>query len=96
MDISVAKISPKWKVCSRLQGQTLALLVRVFSFFVMFNLIDSGERLVGACSHCTVALTLAAVVPGHPGLLTTTHRGARLLDRKNPEQMDISTIAEVS
>ena len=57
---------------------------------------NSGERLVGACSHCATALSLAAVIPGNPGQFPTTHRGVRLLDRKNPEQMDISTAAEVS
>ena len=65
-------------------------------FSTIFDFDNSGERLVGACSHCTTALSLAAVIPGNPGHFLTTHRGVRLLDRKNPEQMDISTAAEVS
>ena len=68
----------------------------VLLFSTMFHFDNSGERLVGACSHCATALSLAAVIPGNPGQFTTTHRGVRLLDRKNPEQMDISTAAEVS
>ena len=60
------------------------------------NSCSVGERLVGACSHCVVALTLAAVYPGHPNLFSSTHRGVRLVDRKNPQPMDIATVAEVS
>ena len=50
---------------------------------------------MGACCHCATVLSLAAVIPGNPGQYPTTHRGVRLLDRKNPEQMDISTVDEV-
>ena len=60
------------------------------------NSCPVGERLVGACSHCVVALTLSAVYPGNPNLFSSTHRGVRLLDRRNPQQMDIATVAEVS
>ena len=65
-------------------------------FSTVFNFDNSWERFVGACSHCATALSLAAVILGNPGEFTTTHRGVRLLDRKNPEQMDILTVAEVS
>ena len=57
------------------------------------NSCPVGERLVGACSHCVVALTLSAVYPGNPNLFSSTHRGVRLLDRRNPQQMDIATVA---
>ena len=60
------------------------------------NSCPIGERLVSACSHCLVALSLAAVFPGDPGQFRTTHRDVRLLDRKNPQQMNIDTVAEVS
>ena len=60
------------------------------------NSFPVGERLVGACSHCTAALCFTAVYPGNPGAFTTTHRAVRLLDRKNPAQMDAATVAEVS
>ena len=33
------------------------------------NSCSVGWQLVGACSHCVVALTLATVYPGHPNLL---------------------------
>ena len=55
-----------------------------------------GERLVGACSHCATALCFTAVYPGNPGAFTTTHREVRLVDRKNPVQMDTATMAELS
>ena len=55
-----------------------------------------GERLVGCCSHCTTALCLSTVLPANPGVITTTHKGARLLDRKNPQQQDEETLTEVS
>ena len=55
-----------------------------------------GERLVGACFHCATALCFTAVYPGNPAAFTTTHRGVRLVDRKNPDQMDTATLAEVS
>ena len=55
-----------------------------------------GERLVGCCSHCTTVLCLSMVLPVNPGVLTTTHKGVRLLDRKNPQQLDEETLAEVS
>ena len=55
-----------------------------------------GERLVGCCSHCTTVLCLSMVLPANPGVITTTHKGVRLLDRKNPQQMDEETLAEVS
>ena len=45
---------------------------------------------------CVVALTLSAVYPGNPNLFSSTHRGVRLVDRKNPQPMDIATVAEVS
>ena len=60
------------------------------------NLCPVGERLVGACSHCVTALTLASVYTGHPNEFTSTHKGVRLVDRKNPQQMDIATVSEVS
>ena len=62
----------------------------VLLFSTVFNFDNSWERFVGACSHCATALSLAAVIPGNTGEFTTTHRGVRLLDRKNPEQMDIN------
>ena len=52
------------------------------------NSCPVGERLVGACSHCVVALTLSAVYPGQPNLFSSTHRGVRLVDRKNLQPMD--------
>ena len=55
-----------------------------------------GERLVGCCSHCTTAIYLATVHPAFPALLSTSHRGVRLLDRKNPQQLDQATLTEVS
>lgn len=55
-----------------------------------------GERQVGACSHCAAALCFTAVYPANPAAFTTTHRGVRLVDRKNPAQMDAATLAEVS
>ena len=55
-----------------------------------------GEGLVRACGHCTTVLSLAAVLPANPQQFSTTHRGTRLLDRRNPIAMDISTAAEVS
>ena len=55
-----------------------------------------GERLVSACSHCLVALSLAAVYPADHGQFRTTHRDVRLVDRKNPQQMNVGTVAEVS
>ena len=55
-----------------------------------------GERLVGCCSHCTTVLWLSMVLPANPGMFTTTHKGVRLLDRKNPQQLDEETLAEVS
>ena len=60
------------------------------------NSCPIGERLVSACGHCLVALSLAAVFPADPGQFCSTHRDVRLLDRKNPQQMDIGTVAEVS
>ena len=60
------------------------------------NACPVGERLVGACSHCAAALCFTAVYPGNPAAFTTTHRGVRLVDRKNPDQMDTATLAEVS
>ena len=42
------------------------------------------------------ALTLASVYTGHPNEFTSTHKGVRLVDRKNPQQMDIATVSEVS
>ena len=60
------------------------------------NSCPVGERLVGACSHCITALTFTAVHPANPAEFITTHRGIRLLDRKNPIMMDVSTTAEVS
>ena len=60
------------------------------------NSCPVGERLVGACSHCVTALTLASVYPGHPNEFCSTHRGVQLVDRKNPQQMDIATVSEVS
>ena len=55
-----------------------------------------GERLVGCCSHCAASLSFAAVVPADPAAFLTTHRGMRLLDRRNPIQQDIATTTEVS
>ena len=60
------------------------------------NACPIGERLVSACSHCLVALSLAAVYPADPGQFCTTHRDVRLVDRKNPQAMNIGTVAEVS
>ena len=60
------------------------------------NSCPIGERLVGACSHCTTLLTLSTVLPANPAEFSTTHRGTRLLDRRNPLVMDIATTAEVS
>lgn len=60
------------------------------------NACPVGERLVGTCSHCAAAICFTAVYPGNPGAFSTTHRGVRLLDRKNPQQMDTSIVAEVS
>ena len=55
-----------------------------------------GERLVGACSHCSTALALVAILPTYPLEFSTTHQGTRLLDRSNPHQMDSSTVSEMS
>ena len=75
------------------------ILRRIFSYCcgaAQANSCPVGERLVGACSHCVTALTLASVYPGHPNEFSSTHRGVRLVDRKNPQQMDIATVTEVS
>ena len=74
-------------------------LRRIFSYCcgtAHANSCPVGERLVGACSHCVTALTLASVYPGHPNEFSSTHRGVRLVDRKNPQQMDVATVSEVS
>ena len=55
-----------------------------------------GERLVGCCSHVSTAISFSAVIPADPTAFQSTHRGTRLLDRKNVIQMDINTTAEVS
>ena len=60
------------------------------------NSCPVGERLVGCCSHCTTAIYLSTVHPAFPALLSTSHRGVRLLDRKNPQQLDQATLTEVS
>ena len=74
-------------------------LQRVFSYAcgnAQANSCAIGERLVGACGHCTVALTLAGVYPGNQGLFCTTHRDVHLLDRKNNPNMDATTLTEMS
>ena len=74
-------------------------LQRLFSYCcgsAQANACPVGERLVGACSHCATALCFTAVYSAHPAAFTTTHRGVRLMDRKNPAPMDTSTLAEVS
>ena len=61
------------------------ILRRIFSYCcgaAQANSCPVGERLVGACSHCVTALTLASVYPGHPNEFSSTHRGVRLVDRK--------------
>ena len=60
------------------------------------NSCPVGERLVGTCSHIATALSLTAVIPHNPAAFTSTHRGVRLLDRKNHEQMDTTTVTEVT
>ena len=60
------------------------------------NSCPVGERLIGCCSHCTTAIYLSTVHPAFPALLSTSHRGVRLLDRKNPQQLDLATLTEVS
>ena len=60
------------------------------------NSCPVGERLVGACGHCISILALSTVLPAQPQEFTTTHRGTRLLDRRNPIAMDITTTGEVS
>ena len=52
-------------------------------------------------THCTVkagaeVLYLYAVYPGNHNLFSSNHRGVRLVDRKNPQPMDIASVAEVS
>ena len=60
------------------------------------NSCPIGERLVGCCSHCATALCLSTVVPGDPTVFKTKHRVTNLLDRKNPIEMDVATLSEVS
>jgi hypothetical protein len=60
------------------------------------NSCPIGERLVGACSHCAAAVCFMTVLPNNQGNFSSTHRGVRLLDRKNEQQMDSTTVAEVS
>ena len=60
------------------------------------NACPVGERLVGACSHCATALSLSSVIPANPAAFISTHRGVRLLDRKNINQMDTATLTEVT
>ena len=47
------------------------------------NACPVGEWLVGCCSHVATALSLTAVVPTNPAVILSTHRGARLVDRKH-------------
>ena len=60
------------------------------------------QKLKGQCPNAPrvnlrkASLTLSAVDPGNPNLFSSTHRGVRLVDRKNPQPMDIATVAEVS
>ena len=60
------------------------------------NACPLGERLVGMCSHAATVLYMGCVHPQNPGLFHTTHRDIRLIDRANPQVMDIETLLEVS
>jgi hypothetical protein len=60
------------------------------------NSCPVGERLVGCCSHVATALSLTAVVPANPAVAISTHRGTRLVDRRNPIELDTEIVAEVS
>ena len=74
-------------------------LQRVFSYAcgnAHANSCAIGERLVGACSHCKVALALAGAYPGNQGLFCTTHQDVNLLNRKNNPNMDAATLTEMS
>ena len=71
------------------------ILRRIFSYLCGTAHANSCP-VVGACSHCVTALTLAPVYPGHPDELCLTHRGVRLVNRKNPQQMEVATVSEVS
>ena len=55
-----------------------------------------GERLVGCCVHCATSLWYSAVIPADPAAFKTSHKNINLIDRKNPQQMDVETVAEVS
>ena len=67
------------------------------SLYLCYFPIHSGLWAPAAIvTICVVALTLAAVYPGNPNLFSSTHRGVRLVDRKNPQPMDVATVAEVS
>ena len=60
------------------------------------NACPVGERLAGCCSHVATVLGFAAVAPANPEIILSTHRGTRLVDRKNPVELDTEVVAEVS
>ena len=71
-----------------LRPQNLQRLMSYCCGSAQANACPVGERLVGACSHCAAALCFTAVYPANPAAFPTTHRCVRLVDRKNPVQMD--------
>ena len=55
-----------------------------------------GERMAGACSHCSTAMYLAAVLASNPQLFRPKARSCHLLDRGNPQAMDEEITSEVT
>ena len=54
-----------------------------------------GERLAGCCSHCSTAWYMAAVLPGNPQQFLSRHRDCNLLDRVNPQQVNMDVMSQV-
>ena len=54
-----------------------------------------GERLAGACCHCSSALYIAGVLAYNPNVFSSTDRGCHLLDRASNQAANQEIVSQV-
>ena len=55
----------------------------------------SGERLAGACCHCSSAVYMAGVLANNPNVYSSTNRLCHIIDRANVQAANTEIVGQV-
>ena len=55
----------------------------------------SGERLAGACCHCSSAVYMAGVLANNPNVYSSTNRSCHIIDRANVQAANTEIVGQV-